>query len=110
MKKKENISPSGIITIAILLSLAGVNAVWSIISGHGGVWIALVFYLVVSFLCIRHRHFHAGVIAGIVGFGIHVFELYVLGTNELTGIDQVFFFTNLILPVPLIFTSYLASR
>jgi len=110
MKKKEKISPSGIITIAILLSLAGANAVWLIIRGHGGALIALVFYSVVSFLCLRRRHFGAGVIAGIFGFGIHLYELFAKGTTELIGIDQVLFYANLILPIPLTFTSYLASR
>jgi len=110
MKNKEKFSSSGIITIAFLLSLVGVNAVWLIMSGHGGTFIALVFYSVVSFLCIRNRHFGAGVIAGIFGFGIHLYELFVKGTAELIGIDQVFFYANLILPIPLTFTSYLASR
>jgi hypothetical protein len=110
MKKKEKIPTSGIITIALLLSLVGVSAVWLIIRGHGGALIALVFYSVVSFLCLRSRHFGAGVIAGIFGFGIHIYELFVKGTAELIGIDQVFFYVNLILPIPLTFTSYLASR
>ena len=110
MKKKEKISTSGIITIALLLSLVSVNAVWLIIRGHGGALIALVFYSVVSFLCIRSRHFNAGVIAGIFGFGIHIYELFVKGTTELIGIDRVLFYANLILPIPLTFTSYLASR
>ena len=52
MKMKKKISASGIITIAFLLSLAGANAVWLIISGHRGALIALVFYSVVSFLCL----------------------------------------------------------
>lgn len=110
MKKKEKISTSGIITIAFLLSLVGVNAVWLIKRGHGGGLIALVFYSVVSFRCLRTRHFRAGVIAGIFGFGIHVYELFVKGTTELIGIDQVLFYANLILPIPLTFTSYLTSR
>ena len=110
MKNKEKISPSGIITIALLLSLAGANALWLITSWHGGALIALVFYSVVAFLCLRSRHFQSGVIAGILGFGIHVFELFVQGTTELIGIDQVFFYANLILPIPLTITSYLASR
>jgi hypothetical protein len=110
MKEKETISPSGKITIAFLLSLVGVNAVWLIIRGHGGALIALVFYSAVSFLCLRSRHFGAGLIAGIFGFGIHIYELFVKGTTELIGIDQVFFYTNLILPIPLTFTSYLASH
>ena len=110
MKKEKNYSPSGIITIALLLSLAVVNAIWLIVSWHGGVLIALAFYSVISFLCLRRQHFQAGVIAGILGFGIHLYELFVLGTSELIGIDHVFFYANLILPVPLTIISYLASR
>jgi len=110
MKNKEKISPSGIITIALLLSLAVANALWLLISGHRGALIALVFYSAVSYLCLRNRHFQAGVIAGIFGFGIHVFELFIQGTTELIGINQVFFYANLILPIPLTITSYLASR
>ena len=110
MKKKKKISPSGVITIALLLTLAAVNAVWLIASWHGGAFIALGFYSVISFLCLRRQHFQAGVIAGIIGFGIHIFELFVLGTSELTVLDQVFFYANLVLPLPLTITSYLASR
>jgi hypothetical protein len=107
MEKK---TPSGIITIVLLLSLVVGNAVWLILSWHGGVLIALAQYLVVSYLCLRKGHFQAGVIAGIVGFGIHLFELLKLGTSQLTGIEQIFFYANLILPVPLIITSYLTTR
>lgn len=110
MKKKENISPSGVITIALLLALAAVNAVWLIVSWHGGAFIALGFYSVISILCLRRQHFQAGVITGIIGFGIHILELFILGTSELTVLDQVFFYANLILPLPLTITSYLASR
>lgn len=109
-RKKEKISTSGIITIALLLFLAGANTFWLVISGHGGSLIALVFYLVISFRCLIGRHFYAGIIAGIFGVGIHIYELFVHGIVELTEIDQVFFYANLILPIPLIFTSYLASR
>lgn len=110
MREQEKYSPSGIISIALLLILVGVNAVWLIVSRHGGSLIALMFYVVVSFLCIKSRHFRAGVIAGIFGFGIHFYELFVHGTTELIGIDRIFFYANLILPIPLTFTSYLASR
>ena len=110
MKKKDKISPSGIISIAFLFSLALGNSVWLILSWHGGALIALVFYSVITFLCFRNHHFQAGVIAGIIGFGIHLFELFALDPSELHEIDQIFFYTNLILPIPLVITSYLASR
>ena len=110
VKEEEKIFPSGIITILLLLSLAAANFIWLIVSWHGGALIALAFYSVIALLCFRRQHFQAGAIAGMIGFGIHLYELYVLSTNNLTWIDHVFFYVNLILPIPLIITSYLASR
>lgn len=110
MEKTEKISSSGIVTITLLFSLVGINAVWLIISAPGGALIAIGFYLIVSYVCLRRRHFRAGVIAGIFGFGIHVYELFAQGATKLMGIDQVCFYANIILPIPLTLTSYLASR
>ena len=107
MRKKTT---SATISIVLLLSLVVVNAAWLIINWQGGPFIALAFYLVVFLLCIRKQHFQSGVIAGIIGFGIHLFELVGLGTSQLTGITQLFFYMNLILPIPLSITSYLSSR
>jgi len=107
---KDKISRKGILSIAVLLVLIGVNAIWLVVSRNSGPLIALIFYLVITFLCFRRRHFQAGVIAGVLGFGVHLGELLVQGARELTGIDQVFFYANLILPLPLLITSYLASR
>jgi hypothetical protein len=110
MIAKENISPLGIAAILLLCFLAVSNAAWVIISGHRGSFIALVFYLIVSVLCLRNRHFQAGVIAGTFGFGIHVYELLTRGITELNFVDQVFFFINLIVPIPLTILSFLAVR
>jgi len=109
MKNEERISPSGNITIAFLFSLVVVNVVWVILSWHGGALIALLFYLVILLLCLRRHHFQSGVFAGTIGFGIHLLEMFV-GMSQLKGIDHVFFYANLILPIPLTITSYLASR
>ncbi len=108
MLDKKN--TSAIVTIVLLFSLTATNALWLIVNWQGGPLIALAFYLVISLLCAFKRHYQAGVIAGIIGFAIHIIELLRLGTNQLAGIDQFLFYTNLILPIPLIITSYLASR
>jgi len=110
MKRGEPYSLSGILTIALLLSLAGSNAIWLLVRWRGGVFIAFVFYAVVSFLCLKRHHFDAGVIAGILGFGIHAYEFFMPGTTEFVGMDRFLFYANLILPVPLAVISYLASR
>jgi len=110
MKKETTYSVSGIVAIVFLLSLAGVNAIWLMVRWHGGTFIAFVFYAVLFFLCLRRRHFEAGVIAGIFGFGIHAYEFFVPGTTAFMGMDRIFFYANLILPVPLTVASYVASR
>jgi hypothetical protein len=110
MNEKRAISLSGYIAIALLLVLAGINAAWMIMSSRGGTLIALAFYLIVAFLCLAMRHFRAGVIAGIFGFGIHAYEWFAWDTAALTGMEQVLFYANLVLPIPLAITSALASR
>ena len=107
MKKKN--WPAAIAAI-ILLSLTATNAIWLILNWQGGALIALAIYLIISLLFLRERHFQAGIIAGLLGFGVHLYELLAPDTSQLVGIDQYFFYTNLILPIPLIITSYLASR
>jgi len=82
------------------------NAVWVTISKYSGPLIALIFYAIIAFLCWKRRHFHAGIIGGIVGFGIHTYELIFQGLEELSGVILVLFFVNLILPILLIYFSY----
>lgn len=110
MKLMDKRTPSATAAILFLLSLTVSNAVWLILNWNGGAFIALVFYLVVSLICLIKRHYQAGVIAGTIGFGIHLYELFGMGTSQLTEIDQVFFYINLILPIPLAITSFLAAR
>jgi len=107
MIKKTTIAT---IVMILLISLSVVNACWLIVNWHGGPLIALAFYLIVSILCLRKQHFQAGIISGIIGFGIHLIDLIGLGTSQLTGITKFFFYMNLILPIPLSVTSYLAFR
>jgi hypothetical protein len=110
MKHKETASISGAISIAILISLALVNALWAIRSGYKGALIASGFYLLIAVLGIWRRHFEAGIIAGIFGFFLHLFELFFQGTQALVGVDLLSFYANLILPIPLAITSYLETR
>ena len=110
MKLMDNRTLSATATILFLLILTISNAVWLILNWRGGALIALAFYLVVSLIILTKQHFQAGVMAGSIGFGIHLLELFGMGASQLTGIDQIFFYVNLILPVPLAITSFLAAR
>ncbi len=106
MDKKAS-SPERI-ALSILLVLIGVNAAWAVTSQYTGPVIGVVFYGIVGFLCWQKSHFQAGIVGGIVGLVIHVLELVSIG--EINGTELGFFLVNLILPIPLIYFSYQASR
>jgi len=98
------------VPLSILIALVIANATWVATSGHSGPVIALIFYALVAFLCWQRNHFQAGIIAGIVGLGIHAYELISWGLAELRALDSGLLFINLILPIPLIYFSYKAYR
>jgi len=47
--------------------------------------------------------FFSGIIIGIIGLAIHIYELIFQGITDLEGLETIFFFINLILPFPLVF-------
>ena len=98
------------ITIGILIVLAGINAVWAVIGEYSGPFIALFFYAFVTFLCWRRNHFQAGIIGGVFGLGIHVYELIFQDMGKLGGIELGLFCANIVLPIPLMYFSYKANR
>lgn len=98
------------VPLSILIALVIANATWVATSGHSGPVIALIFYALVAFLCWRRDHFQAGIIAGVVGLGIHAYELISWGVAGLRTLDLGLLFINLILPIPLIYFSYKAYR
>ena len=98
------------ITIIILIVLVFSNVVWAVSSGYPGPFIAMIFYAIVAFLCWRKKHFQAGMIAGFLGFAIHLYELILRGIKELEGIYLAIFYINLIFPVLLLYFSYQANQ
>jgi len=98
------------ITIVILVILILSNAVWAVSSGYPGPFIAIIFYTLVTFLCWRKKHFQAGIIAGFLGFGIHLYELILRGIKELEGIYLAIFYINLIFPILLVYFSHKANQ
>ena len=92
----------------ILVALVVANAMWVAISKYFGPTIALGFYALVLFLCWQRNHFQASFIIGVVGIGIHVYELIFQGIGKLGGLESGLFFINLISPIPLIYFSYKA--
>lgn len=98
------------ITIVILITLLSTNAVWAVISEYSGPFIAMIVYAFVTFLCWRKKHFQAGMIAGFLGFGIHLYELIFRGIKELEGIYLLIFYINLIFPILLVYFSYKVNQ
>ena len=98
------------IVVGISLALTAVNALWVVFSPFSGPLLALIFYAVLTFLCWRKNDFRAGVIIGILGLAIHTFEWVFKGIEGLNVFETVFFFANLLLPVPLIYFSIKAYR
>jgi hypothetical protein len=108
MARKDPINLNARIASVILIFLVVINALWVVSTRQSGPLIALLFYSVIILLFWRKRDFRSGAIAGVVGFGIHVYELLFPGISGLEGIYLVFFYMNIILPLPLIFFSFMA--
>jgi hypothetical protein len=99
-----------VIAQAILITLVGVNFAWYVISKQSGSLVGLIFYSVIFFLCWRKSDFRAGITAGVIGFGVHLYELVFLGISAFQLLDTIIFYLNLVLPIPLAYISYRASR
>ena len=109
MKRKPK-NTERILTLGILVFLIGVNAGWYALSKHSGSLIALIFYSVIFFLYWRMSDFRAVMMAGLIGFGVHLYEWVGLGTSTFQGLDTLLFYLNLVLPIPLAYLGYRAYR
>ena len=95
---------------SILLALVAFNSAWAIESLHSGPVIGLIVYGVASYLYWYRNHLRAGIIAGIIGLGIHTYEIISMGMEELREFERGCLIANLILPILLIYFSYRANR
>jgi len=71
-----------------------------------GPFIGLIFYWIIIFLYWKKCHYKAGVIGGFIGLGIHIYELLFKNLSGFSVFESGLFFTNLILPIPLIYFSF----
>ena len=110
MPKKGPTTLNARIALCILIILIVINLLWIVRSRQSGPLIAVVLYSIIVFLILKKKDFQAGAIAGVLGFGIHVFELLLSRTRWLEGMDLVLFYINIFLPIPLIGFSILAHR
>ncbi len=94
------------IVFGILTALVLTNAAWVIIYKSYAPLIAFVFYLIVIFIMWRKNDLLSGIIVGIIAIIIHLYELIFHGITDLKFLETVFFFINLILPLPLVILCY----
>lgn len=90
------------IVIGILTALVLTNTAWVIIFKSYAPLVALIFYLVVIFLLWCKNDVFSGIIVGSIAIVIHLYELIFRGLTGLELLESVFFFINLMLPVPLV--------
>ncbi len=90
------------IVFGILTILVVTNAAWVIIFKSSAPVIALIFYLFVIFLFWWQNDIFSGIIVGSIGSAIHLYELIFHGIAGLIVLESIFFFINLILPLPLV--------
>jgi hypothetical protein len=97
------------LTLTLLITLAVMNGVWSFLSSWGGASIATVLYAIVA-LRWYLKDYISGAIAGVLGFGIHLYVLLFHPLADLRVFETVFFYMNLLLPIPIAVLGYLAYR
>ena len=106
INKDSKYSSNHKMVIGILTILVIINAGWVIICKSNGPIIALIFYVFAIFLFWRKNDIFAGIIIGVMGFAIHMFELIFQGIIDLEGLETIFFFINLVFPILLIYFCY----
>ena len=109
MKRNPN-KTDWILTLGILVFLIGVNVGWYLFSKGSGTLIALIFYSAILFLYWRMSDFRAVMLAGLIGFGVHLYEWVVLGISTFEGLETLLFYLNLVFPIPLAYLGYRAYR
>lgn len=109
-KRKSKRSKNKTIAIGILLMLTTTNALWAATSAYPGPFIGLLMYGLVAYLCWQYADFRAGLISGVIGLGVHLYELIFIDVGALTDLEFGYLCINLALPMPLIYFSYKAHH
>jgi len=104
--KNSKLSSNHKMAIGILTILVITNACWIIIGQSYGPFIALMFYAFAIFLFWQKNDIFSGIIIGTVGLAVHIYELIFQGIADLAGLETIFFFINLVFPIPLVYFCY----
>ncbi|HEY71136.1 MAG TPA: hypothetical protein G4O08_11200 [Anaerolineae bacterium] len=93
----QSIKPLG---LTLLITMAVINAVWAFLPSWAGASIATALYTIVA-LRWYMKDYLAGGIAGVLGFGIHLYVLLFHPLEDLQVFETVFFYLNLLIPIPI---------
>jgi len=96
--------------VTSLAGLALVDVVWALDSGRAGPLIGGVAFAVVAALVGIRSEFRAGLVVGIAGVAIHLFELVFHGLRGLGVLEASLFAANLCLSVVVTVCSWGALR
>ena len=97
------------LALALLITLALMNAVWSFLSSWVGASTASVLYAIVA-LRWYLKDYIVGGIAGVLGFLIHLYLLLFHPLVDLRVFETVFYYLNLLLPIPIACFGFIAYR
>jgi hypothetical protein len=85
------------VVVGSLAGLAVVDCAWALTSGRGSPLLGAVGFAVVAVLVALRNEFRAGLVIGIAGFAIHLFELVFHGLRGLGIVEGALFAVNLCL-------------
>ena len=96
--------------IGLLLALAVINVAWLVLSSTGDSSTFALLYALAAWVVGRINYFFAAMAMAIVGMLIHAYEWAINRITLDAFVDQLFFFTNLLLPLPLLILSVCTAR
>jgi hypothetical protein len=109
MEAPSSSQPIKSLGLTLLITMALMNAAWSFLSSWEGASVGSVLYAIVA-LRWYLQDYIAGGIAGVLGFGIHLYVLLFHPLADLQVFESVFFFLNLLVPIPIACFGFLLHR
>ncbi|MFC1484148.1 hypothetical protein ACFL6Q_03770 [Candidatus Neomarinimicrobiota bacterium] len=98
------------IIVGLLLALAVINVAWLVLSSTGDPSTFALLYALAAWVVGQKHYFFAAMAMAVVGLLLHSYEWAAHRITLDTIVDQLFFFANLLLPLPLLFFSIRAAR
>ncbi len=102
--------PKKHVVVGSLAALAVVDVAWALSSGRTGPLVAAVGFAIVAVLVGQRNEYRASLAVGIVGVGIHAFELVLQGVRGLDPLEGTLFAANTLLSLVVALYSWALVR